>query len=55
MMREMIERTIQKHMKFGYIVADSWFASAENMRFIEKKRKVFIFEINDNRLAAVNE
>lgn len=55
MMREMIERTIQKQVKFGYILADSWFASAENMRFIEKKGKVFIFEINDNRLAAVNE
>jgi hypothetical protein len=24
----------------------------ENMRFIEKKKKAFIFEINDNRLAA---
>ena len=55
MMREMIERTLQKHVKFGYIVADSWFASAENMRFIEKKGKVFIFEINDNRLVAANE
>jgi hypothetical protein len=54
MMREMIERTIQKHVKFGYILADSWFASVENMRYIEKKGKTFIFEINDNRLAAVN-
>ncbi|MDR0628162.1 MAG: transposase [Treponema sp.] len=55
MMREMINRTIRKHMKFGYIVADSWFASVENMRFIEKQGKTFIFEINDNRLAAANE
>jgi hypothetical protein len=55
LMREMISRTIQKHVKFGYIVADSWFASAENMRFIEKKGKAFIFEIKNNRLAAVNE
>jgi hypothetical protein len=43
MMREMIERTIQKHVKFGYVLADSWFASVENMRFIEKKGKTFIF------------
>jgi hypothetical protein len=49
MMRDMINRTIQKHLKFGYILADSWFASVENMRFIEKKGKTFIFEINDNR------
>jgi hypothetical protein len=55
LMREMISRTIQKHVKFGYILADSWFASAENMRFIEKKRKVYIFEIKDNRLVAVSE
>jgi hypothetical protein len=52
MMREMTERTVNKHVKFGYILADSWFAPAENMRFIEKKGKRFIFEINDNRLAA---
>jgi hypothetical protein len=25
------------------------------MRFIEKKGKIFIFEINDNRLVAANE
>jgi hypothetical protein len=55
MMREMIGRTIQKHVKFGYILGDSWFSSAENMRCIGKKRKTFIFEINDNRLAAENE
>jgi hypothetical protein len=28
--------------------------SVENMRFIEKKGKAFIFEINDNRLAAAS-
>ncbi|MDR2394352.1 MAG: transposase, partial [Treponema sp.] len=52
---ELISRRIQKHVKFGSVLADSWFASAENMRFIGKKGKAFIFEINDNRLAAVNE
>jgi hypothetical protein len=54
MMREMTTRTIKKHLKFGYILADSWFSSAENMRFIKKKGKAFIFEINSNRLAAAN-
>jgi hypothetical protein len=42
-------------VKFGYILADSWFASVENMRFIEKKRKKFIVEVNDNRLVAGDE
>jgi hypothetical protein len=55
MMRDTINRTIQKHVKFGSILADSWFASAENMRFIKKKGKTFIFEIKDNRLAAASE
>jgi hypothetical protein len=54
MMREMTERTVKKHVKFGYILADSWFAPAENMRFIEKKGKTFVFEINDNRLGAAS-
>jgi hypothetical protein len=53
MMRDMIKRRIQKPVKFGYIMADSWFASTENKRFIEKKK--FLCELRDNRLAAVNE
>jgi hypothetical protein len=54
MMRDMTSRTIQKHVKFGYILADSWFSPVENMGFIEKKGKAFIFEINGSRLAAAN-
>ncbi|MDR0639878.1 MAG: hypothetical protein LBG27_13440 [Spirochaetaceae bacterium] len=54
LMREMIRQTIQKHVKFGYILAGSWFAPVENMRFTSGERKAFIFEINDNRLAAVS-
>ena len=49
MMQEMIKRHIQNQVKFRYILADSWYSSAENMRFIEKKGKVFIFELKDNR------
>jgi hypothetical protein len=55
MIQEMINRTIQKHVKFGCILADSWFTSKENMRFIEKKGKVFIFEMNGSRPAATSE
>jgi hypothetical protein len=52
MMREMVKQHIQKQVKFGYIPADSWFSSAGNMRFIQKKGKVFIFELKENRLIA---
>jgi hypothetical protein len=50
MMQEMIKRHIQNQVKFRYILADSWFCSAENMRFVQKKEKVFIFEMKENRL-----
>jgi len=49
MMQEMIKRHIQNRVKFTYILADSWYSSAENMRFIEKGGKVFIFELKENR------
>ena len=55
MMQEMIIREMQNRVKFGYILADSWFCSNENMKFIQRKKKVFIFEMKDNRLAARNE
>jgi hypothetical protein len=54
-MRDMIRQTIRNQVQFGYILADSWFSSVENMRFIQQKGKKYIFEINDNRPAAVNE
>jgi hypothetical protein len=48
MMQEMIKRHIQNQVKFRYVLADSWFSSAENMRFIAKRKKVFIFALKDN-------
>jgi len=55
MMQEMIKRHIQNQVKFKYVLADSWYSSAENMRFIAKRKKVFIFELKENRLAADSE
>jgi len=53
MMQEMIKRHIQNDVKFRYILADSWYSSAENMRFIERRKKVFIFELKANRKIAL--
>jgi len=53
MMQEMIKRHIQNQVQFKYILADSWYSSAENMRFINKKKKVFIFELKNNRMIAL--
>ena len=55
MMQEMIKRHMQNQVKFTYILADSWFSSAENMRFIAKRKKVFIFELKENRHVADSE
>ena len=55
MMQEMIKRHIQNQVKFRYILADSWYSSAENMRFVEKRKKVFIFELKSNRLITDSE
>jgi len=53
MMQEMIKRHIQNQVQFKYILADSWYSSAENMRFINKRKKVFIFELKNNRMIAL--
>ena len=55
MMREMIKRQIENQVKFRYILADSWYSSVENMRFIKKRKKAFIFEIKDNRMICTSE
>jgi len=55
MMQEMIKWHIQNQVKFTYILADSWFSSTENMRFIAKRKKVFIFELKENRHVADSE
>jgi len=55
LMQEMINAQITNRVKFRYILADSWFSSNENMKFINKRRKVFIFELKENRLVADSE
>jgi Transposase DDE domain len=55
MLRQMVEQSIQNQLLFRYLLADSWFASSENMLFIHRRRKFFIFDLKDNRLAARNQ
>jgi len=38
LMREMINAQIANRVKFRYILADSWFSSNGNMKFINKRR-----------------
>jgi hypothetical protein len=55
LMQMMIAQAIHNQLKFKYILADSWFASAANMRFIQKKKKFFIFDMKTNRMVALSE
>jgi hypothetical protein len=55
LLRSMITQAIHNQLKFKYILADSWFGSAENMRFIQKKKRFFIFDMKTNRMAALSE
>jgi Transposase DDE domain len=51
MMQNMVQQCIHNQLIFKYILADSWFASTDNMHYIAKKKKLFIFDLQDNRLA----
>ncbi|MCB0664956.1 MAG: transposase [Saprospiraceae bacterium] len=55
MMRQMISQCIHNQLTFRYILADSWFSSADNMLFIDRKKKYFIFDLKSNRQAALSE
>ena len=55
MLRAMITQAIHNQLKFKYVLADSWFGSSDNMRFIQKKKKFFIFDMKTNRKAALSE
>ena len=54
MMRDMITIAIYNQLLFKYVLADSWFASVENMAFIADKKKLFIFDMKVNRLAILH-
>ena len=51
LMREMITQSINgQHLVFKYVLADSRFASADNMRFIHGLDKFFLMDVKSNRL-----
>jgi len=54
--REMVSRCLQNQLPFRYVLADTFFASAENMLFLKKQQhKDFIFPLKDNRKVALSE
>lgn len=55
LMQALISMQIRNRVLFKYVLADSWFCSNDNMRFIARQKKFFIFDVKTNRLAAINE
>ena len=54
-LRQMVSQSIHNQLKFKYVLADSWFGSTQNMLFIHRKNKLFIFDMKNNRKAALSE
>jgi len=55
-LRNMLGVCCQNQLKWRYALADSWFSSSENMKFIhEELKKLFILALKSNRLVALTE
>jgi len=50
MMRSMLQTSVEKqHLKFGYVLADSWYSGSDNMLFIHRLNKYFVMDCKCNR------
>jgi hypothetical protein len=50
MMRSMLKQAVEsQHLKFRYVLADSWFSSSDNLLFIHRMKKYFIMDMKSNR------
>jgi hypothetical protein len=51
----MLKVCCQNQLKWRYALADSWFSSSENMKYIHATlEKQFIFALKSNRLSIIN-
>lgn len=54
-MRTLLRACVHNDIPFGYVLADLWFAAADNMKFIVLGlKKHFVFPIKENRTVAVS-
>jgi hypothetical protein len=54
-MRTLLRACVHNEIPFGYVLADLWFASAENMKFIRLGlHKHFVFPVKENRTVAAS-
>lgn len=53
--REMVALCVTNQLPFRYVLADSWFSSAENMVYVKEELKHdFIFPLKENRKVALS-
>jgi hypothetical protein len=53
--RKLLQTAVNNHIPFKYVLNDVWFASAENMRFIQLDlNKHFVMPLKSNRKVALN-
>lgn len=53
--QQMVDTAVANGLPFRYLLADTWFASAENMTYLkQEKQKDFIFPLKDNRKVALS-
>jgi Transposase DDE domain len=53
--RRLISQSMANELMFSYILADSWFCSAENINFIDKSQRLFIMPLKTNRKIALSQ
>ena len=54
--RMLLRISTQNEISFSYVLADLWYASAENMRFVvQELKKHFVFPLKHNRKVALSE
>ena len=54
--RQMVQTCVDNHLLFRYVLADTWFASAENMIFVHQTLDTdFVFPLKDNRKVALSQ
>lgn len=54
--REMVSQCLKNQLPFRYVLADTFFASAENMIWLKKEHQIdFIFPLKDNRKIALSQ
>lgn len=54
-LRELLGQSISNQLVFKYVLADTWYASSENMKFIHEKNKFFVFDMKINRLCSLEQ